>query len=248
MIPDFKYKSFLLALSAIFFFTFGVSCADDDKENPAPGPYVCSSCSDSPDALAANDASAKGIYKGIIIGSSGTLFVDIQNGSNVISATMVLDGDTIPLTSSVEYINGEPYLAPFVGTYNGSPVSITFAVDADGTSPTVITSDIPGHPNADFVVVKETSTSLIEAFEGTYTKTGESGIFNILLSRGTINAWGGISRDNTTTVSEDISGTITANQLYMDGENVAEINGDILQGTFIDDQQMTVTVNGQRTL
>ena len=36
-----------------------------------------------------------------------------------------------------------------------------------------MSSDIPGHPNAVFTVYKETSTSLIEAFEGEFMAEGK---------------------------------------------------------------------------
>ena len=225
---------------------FFPSCSSDSDSSD----YTCSTCHDSPDALPANDASSKGIYKGIVIGSSGTLYVDIQNDSNTVTATMVIDGDTINLVSTVEVVEGEPYLAPFTGTYNGQPVSVTFSVAPDGSNPMVVTSDIPGHPNADFVVVKENSNSLIEAFEGNYNDSdGETGTFNILMARGTINAWGGISRDSETGETDDVSGVVNQeNELIMDGVVVATVNGDELTGSFPDSDLSTVTVQGFRTL
>ncbi|RZJ35547.1 MAG: hypothetical protein EOO51_05250 [Flavobacterium sp.] len=225
---------------------FFPSCSSDSDSSD----YQCATCHDTPDALAANDAAVKGIYKGVVIGSSGTLYIDIQNDSNTVTATMVIDGDTINLVSTVEVVEGEPYLAPFTGTYNGQPVSVTFSVQPGGANPTVVTSDIPGHPNADFVVVKENSDSLVEAFEGSYNDSdGETGTFNILMARGTINAWGGISRDNATGETDDISGTVNQNnQLILDGVVVATVNGDELTGSFPDSDLSTVTVEGFRTL
>src|SRR5690554_5741523 len=190
-IPTF-FTVLLVLLSAGIAFN---SCSEDDGTQKTDT-YTCDTCASTPDALPENDNSAKGVYKGIEVGSSGTLSIDIQNGSNTITGYMTLDGLSATLTSNVSYVDGQPYIAPFTGTYDGNPVTITFSVAAGGGVPTVISSDIPGHPDAVFTIYKETSTSLIEAFEGAYSISGgESGTFNILLSRA-FNLWGGIAKDD----------------------------------------------------
>lgn len=226
------------------------SCSKDDDNNP-PSSYVCENCTSTPNALAVNDASAKGVYKGIVVGSTGSIYIDIQNGSNTITATMILDGTTIALTSSVEYVDGQAYVAPFTGIFNGSPISLTFSVGLSGGTPTVISSDIPGHPNTVFTLYKETSTSLIEAFEGTYSKPGKTGTFNILLSRA-LNLWGGVAKGNEAgSETDEVDGTINStNQLIesSSGTSIGTINGDAINGTFIDGNNESVTIIGQRTL
>src|SRR5690554_3398545 len=167
-IPTF-FTVLLVLLSAGIAFN---SCSEDDGTQKTDT-YTCDTCASTPDALPENDNSAKGVYKGIQVGSSGTLSIDIQNGSSTIIGTMVLDGITASLISNVSYVDGEPYVAPFTGTYDGDPVSLTFSVALGGGMPRVISSNIPGHPDAVFTIYKETSTSLIEAFEGTYSKPGE---------------------------------------------------------------------------
>jgi hypothetical protein len=135
------------------------SCSKDDGGSQK---YECATCVNIPDALAENDNSGKGVYKGIIVGSTGSLSIDIQNGSNTITAIMVLDGITVNLISNVSYVEGQAYVAPFTGMYNnGSPITLTFSVGLSGANPTMISSDIPGHPNAVFTIYKESSTSLI---------------------------------------------------------------------------------------
>lgn len=243
-----KTKQFLMLAVVLFgisIITF--SCSKSDSSTP----YTCSTCHSAPDALAANDASAKGIYKGIEVGSSGTLSINIQNGSSTITGTLVLDGITAALTSSVTYNAGQAYLAPFTGTYNGSAVTITFSVGLGGGTPTVVSSNIPGHPNATFTLYKETSTSLIEAFEGTYSKTGETGVLNLLLSRG-LNLWGGVALNNAAgSTASDVNGTINANnQLIVtsNGANIGTISGDEIHGTFQGSNNETITVTAHRTL
>ena len=237
----FIFSLLLLGVSSLF-----LSCSKDDAA--AEPTYTCVTCTRTPDALPANDASAKGIYKGIVVGSSGTLSINIQNGSNTITGTLVIDGVSIALTSSVTYVDGQPYLAPFTGTYNNLPVVINFSVAVGGGTPTVISSDIPGHPNAVFTIAKETSTSLIEAFEGTYNKAGETGIFNIILSSG-LGAWGGIAKKDGTTEIEEIDGTYVNNQVIDEnGTVLGVITGDVLQGSFTDSSNTVVTTIGYRTL
>jgi hypothetical protein len=235
----------LLALAAIVAFS---SCKKDDE--PAT-PYTCTACVNAPEALAANDGSSKGIYKGVVIGSTGTIKFNIANNGTDITAVMVLDGVTVNLASTVAWVAGVPYVADFSGTMNGSAVTISFSVGLDGSTPTVTSSDIPGHANATLVVAKETSSSLIEAFEGSYSTTlPETGVFNILLSR-TLALWGGVARitGGTAADDEDIDGTISNNSLIQGGVvTVGTISGDQLNGSFTDSNNRTVTVTGKRTL
>jgi hypothetical protein len=223
---------------------FTLSCSKDSSSDP----YVCAACHPTPDALAVNNASSKGIYKGIIVGSTGTIAINIQNGVNTVTATLVLDGTTVLLTSTVTPTTAQSYLAPFTGMYNGDPISLTFSVAANGSIPTIVTSDIPGHPNASFQIIKETSTALIEAFEGTYAKTGETGVFNIVLSSA-LGGWSGIAKNNITGELSDIDGTY-ANGVITEsnGTVMGTITGDELHGSFQDGDGDTITITGLRTL
>lgn len=243
-----KTKRFLMLAVTIFGISiFNSSCSSSDSSSA----YTCATCHDTPDALAANDGSAKGIYKGIEVGSTGTLSINILNGSSTITATLVLDGISAVLTSSVAYVDGQAYVAPFTGTYDGNTISFTFSVGISGGSPTVVSSSIPGHPTATFTLFKETSTSLIEAFEGTYSQTGQTGVLNILLSRA-LNQWGGTSLNNVAgSVANSFDGTINAsNQLIVNGNGtiLGTISGDEIHGSFQNSDQQTVTITGHRTL
>ncbi|UEG49191.1 hypothetical protein LK994_11170 [Ferruginibacter lapsinanis] len=235
-------KNMLFLLALIGALTFG-SCKKSDKS------YTCATCTSTPRAAAANDASSKGVYIGVLIGSSGTIKFDVMNNGTDITAVMVIDGVTVNLTSSVTWVSGQPYIAPFTGTLNGSPVSITFSVDNNGGSPTITTASVPGHPSIEFTLVKETSTALVEGFEGTYsTSQNEKGTFNILLSR-VLGKWGGVARENGTTVSDDINGTIVNGKIIDDNNTqVGTLSGDEINGTFVDGNNTTITIYGKRTL
>ncbi|AWI26258.1 hypothetical protein [Flavobacterium pallidum] len=239
------FKKTLWMLPVLFAGVFLSSCSKDSDSDPA---YVCTTCNDTPQGIAANDMSAKGLYKGIVVGSTGTISIDIQNGSNTITGVMVLDGVTVNLISNVSVVNGETYIAPFTGMMNGSAVTLTFQVGAGGEQPTMVSADIPGHPNATFILAKETSTSLIEAFVGTYTAGSDSGTFNVVLST-SLAKWGYIAKDNQTGEINDGDGIIAdGNKLMEDGRHMATINGDELNGSFADSNGTTVTLEGHRTL
>lgn len=236
-------KNLFLALSA--FVLIGTSCSKDDE---TAAPYVCTTCASTPTAVAANDNLSKGIYKGVVTASSGTITFNISNTADTIYATLVLDGETINLAAASPWNPATPYISAFTGMLNGQPVVINFEVGSDGSSPIITSSNIPGHPNAEFTVVKETSTMLIEGFQGTYTEgTTATGVFNILLSRSQ-NIWGGSSRETGATTSESHSGIIDNNKIMEDGTQIGTLSGDNISGSFVNSASQTVTLTGRRTL
>ena len=127
--------------------------------------YSCTTCKTTLDALAANDASSKGIYKGLVIGSSGTIIFNIADNNTAITAIMVIDGITVNLASTVTWVARQAYVADLTGTLNGSVVTIHFSVGSSGSIPTVTSSTILGHPNASLNIIKETSAGLVECFK-----------------------------------------------------------------------------------
>lgn len=235
-------------LSVIILSIIGISCKKSSSSTTPPS-YTCATCKTTPDAAAANDASSKGVYKGVLIGSTGTIMFNILNNATTITAVMVLDGTTINLTSSVVWQSGASYVGAFTGTFSGSPISVNFSVSAVGGTPVVTTSNIPGHPSTSFTVVKETSNSLIECFEGTYhTTLPEDGTFNLLLSR-SLRAWGADARKNGTTVTGSQNGTITADNKIVEsgGVTVGTLAGDQISGDSRDSNGRTVTITAKRT-
>ncbi len=239
--------AFIATLIAVFFIT---GCKKDGA-NKDDG-YKCTTCVAAPEALAANNSSSKGIYKGLVIGSTGTIKFDIQNGGSTITATLVIDGTTVALTSSVSWVSGQPYVAPFTGTLNGQSVSIGFSVSANGASPSVTASNIPGHPNAQFAIIKENSNALIECFEGTYTTSdSEAGTFNVLLSR-TLGLWEGINRENGDPEVNSMDGTLSNGKIMITTDNglseIGSLANDEMNGKFKDDNGVTIQFKGKRTL
>lgn len=240
-----KFYGIILLLATII-----LSCKKK-KEKETEETYVCTTCSQTPQGAAANDNSSKGIYKGVIIGSSGTIKFDIANtSSNAISAVLVIDGVTVNLTTTYVWAQGGINIAPFTGKLNGQDVTINFSVGANGSGATVLSASIPGHPNAVFSLVKETSTALARCYEGSYeTSDKESGTFNIIVST-LLKGWTGKSRENGSQQATDISGTYANDKLYWGSgtsTEIATISGDTFTGTF-NDGSANVNVKGKRTL
>jgi len=219
------------------------------KKESAEESYTCTTCASNAEALAANNASSKGIYKGIVIGSTGTVKFDISNAGSAITATLVLDGLTTILTSTVTWTANQAYLGNFSGTYLGNPISIGFSVGSTGGSPTVTNSNIPGHANAVFSVYKEGSDNLIECFEGNYSTTRpESGTFNLILSK-SLKGFTGTSRPTGTTENNKFSGSLNNGQILDEqGRFMGTLNGDKISGQFKDNSGSTVTISAKRTL
>ena len=241
-------RKHIFMLSSILMLTLSISCKKSNEKDKEP--FVCTTCAKTPQALAANDASSKGVYKGVIVGSSGTIKFDIANSNTTIVAVMVLDGVSVNLSSNVTWVAGQAFTSAFTGTLSGAPVSVTFSVSTAGQSPTVTAYNIPGHPGASFDLVKETSTNLIECFEGTYSTTKpEKGTFNLIVSR-VMKAYGGSSRVDGSTTSNPFNGKLNANNQMLNDDNkvVGTITGDEIQGTSQSSGGTSVTINARRTL
>ena len=238
-----KRNVFLFA--CILLITSISNCKKDDTKKEEP--YKCVACKTVPDALAANDGISKGVYKGVVIGSTGTIMFNIMNGGNNITATLVLDGVTVNLTAAVTWVSGQAYVAPFTGTLNGAAITINFKVDANGGNPIVTSSNIPGHTSAQFTLIKEGSTALIECFEGTYDNTKpETGTFNLLLSR-SLGMFGGASRKTGGVSYGDFEGTISGEVLKMDGIVIGNLSDDKISRSFKDSNGNTIKINAKRT-
>lgn len=245
LIQTSSLKNVSLILLGFSMLLLATGCKKDSDD-----PYVCATCSTTPQALAANNTSSKGIYKGIMIGSTGTIKFDVMNSGTTITAVLVVDAVTINLTSSVTWQAGVAYVAPFTGTFNGAPISVTLSINSTGGSPSVTASNIPGHPNSTFTIVKETSTTLIECFEGTYhTTLPEDGTFNIIVVR-SASIWGAAARKNGTTTTTSAGGTITTDSKLKEtnGTVMGTLTADEINGSFQDGGGKTVTITGKRTL
>ena len=243
-----KKIQFIIAAVTVLSFN---ACKKSNDAVTTPDAYKCVSCKTTPDAVASNNNSSKGIYKGVVIGSTGTIMFDIANNGSAITAVMVIDGVSVNLTSNVTWVAGQAYSAPFTGSLNGATVTINLSVGISGGSPTGTSSIIPGHPDASLNIIKETSSNLVECFEGTFSTTRpETGVFNMIVLR-TLNTWSAVSRKTGGQSSNTGNGTISDNKLIDPSQNnrsIGTLNVDGINGSFVDASGNTVTIKGKRTL
>ncbi len=232
-----------------------VGCKKKSNSSPPANPTIsCTTCVTAAEAKAENDNSSKGTYKGVIVGSSGTIKFDIGNSDSTIRAFMVIDGVKDTLAATIKWVSGVSYVSSFTGTFNGQPASINFSVDANGGNPTVTSMNIPGHPSATLTMSKETSDNLIECFEGSIVDitTGETGTFDMMLST-KLKKWSAQVRTTGQTSSSSVSGVIDGTKLsFDDGKGStgnATLSGDkIIDGTWVNNKPEHGTWIATRTL
>lgn len=236
----------LLLIATLF------SCKKDDNNTtnnnnttPTPTPYVCPTCVTTPEAKAEHDASSGGVYKGVIVGSTGTIALYLYNSGTEVKALVSFDGKSATFTtqSLSSWSPGQPITnALFTGVIDGVNMSAYFSVDANGQNPKVQMT-IPGH-TVNVAVYKETSTALVKNYEGTYTGD-DAGTFNMTLHGNEFSivvSSGGIMVDQLKNGAIDhVSNTGV--------EVKGTFNGDDVSGTWkdlTDNEQGTWT--GKRTL
>lgn len=229
-----------------------VSCEKDDNNtnntntptNTTPEPYKCATCVSTPEAKSDYDASSAGVYKGVLVGSSGTIALYLYNSGTEVKALVSFDGQNATLTSQSlsSWTPGQPISnAIFTGTINGQSITAVFSVAANGQNPQVQVN-IPGH-TVHVALYKETSTALVKNYEGTYIGD-DNGTFNMTL-HGTeysiVITSGGIMVDDLVNGAID---HLTNDKVEVKGA----FSGDDVSGTWKDDDGKQGTWSGKRTL
>jgi hypothetical protein len=229
-------KIITLAVIGLFF----LSCSNDhSSSNPNPLP-------ETPQAKAAFDNSNFGIYKGVFVGSSGVISVNIKN-DGTISAKLILDGTTYNFTTTGNVIQNQVIVKI---TFKSGNMSFDFAADADGSNAIISNIEIEGHPLAHIEILKEKSYAIIKCYQGTYSGT-DSGVFNVYISNGYIY---GLIKPEDSSQSAAIYGTVT-NDITISASIFkttisGSVNGDNINGTWIDTEDPIEkgTWSGHRTL
>lgn len=212
-----------------------LSCSSNDSSG--------SSLSNTPTAKEEYDASNFGIYKGVFVGSSGTVLININNEGSV-SATLVINGTSFSYTTTESVtlnsvINGLTFT-------NGSS-SFDFSVDASGNFALISNIVISGHPNANMYVVKEFSDALVKCYTGSFSGD-DSGVFNLIVSDGEIN---GLAKSNSGNESINLVG-VEANNIitgtFSGGTFTGNVNNNSISGTWQNISAETGNWSGTRQL
>lgn len=226
-----------LILLLIFGFLV-LSCSDDDSSGTP--------LSNTPTAKAEYDNSNYGIYKGVFVGSSGSVLININNDGTV-SATIVVDGKTYNFTTTESVSENEAISGL---TFTSGSISFDFSVEDDGSNPVVTNINFSGHPYAEISVVKEDSEHIVKCYQGTYSGDS-SGTFNFTISENELYGLASVTSDGQQ-YSIELEGIVNENAIVGSIEDAGSfagtINGDNVSGTWsgYDDENGTWT--GKRKL
>jgi hypothetical protein len=186
-------RSFLFVLSvSTLLLAYACSKSDEPKKEEEERPLVTA-----PEAVVAHDGKSGGVYKGVIIGSTGTVKIILQGGT--VSAEVTIDGETkvlAPQNLPSGWISGQPLKEIVFASGNWT---LTFSVAANGEHSHVSSVSLPGHTDVVVCIVKEQSTTLVRAFEGSYS-TGDAvfaGTINFVLRSPGDSVFGVIQRQLT---------------------------------------------------
>jgi hypothetical protein len=204
-------RRILMTMLSVFCLTvFSCSKNDDARTN---------NLTETPIAKSQFDNTNFGIYKGVFVGSSGIIVIDINN-SGALSAMLKVDGTTYNFTTTQTILQNQATSINFTSGAN----SFRFTVDSNGANPTITNLLINGHPNSAILVVKETSTAIVKMYEGSYSG-GETGIFNAIIYNNLIK---GLIRSTTYNANYTATGTVSNNQINTSGNTSG---GSVFTGT-----------------
>ena len=161
----------VLSLILTFFLN---SCLSVEEPNIIIPNFV-----ETPEASELYNTSNFGIYKGVFVGSSGIVLINLNN-NNTISASLKIDGVNYIFSTNESITENQQTEINFTNNDN----SFVFNVSSTGTDPEITNLSIQGHPNAETILVKETSERLTKVFEGTYNgiDNDDAGVFNAIVS------------------------------------------------------------------
>ena len=227
-----KLKKNLTAVSIASFIILFSACGGNDKEDETYGT--------STETTAEFDNSNFGLYKGVIVGSSGVIKININNGNGETKASITIDGRIDNLTCSTPLTSGQNIEEAL---FSGNFSSFSFSVNANGSNPIINNINIDGHDDVGITVLKEKSTDIVTCYEGTSTGgNNHNGVFNVVRNNnsystiatgpptwsfsGSIGAEGSVSASTSSYFSNDDVNFIV--QFTCSGS----FNGDNLSGTW----------------
>ncbi|MDR0835120.1 MAG: leucine-rich repeat domain-containing protein [Tannerella sp.] len=200
-------------------------------ENPNDVPTE-NGITSTPEARSEFDNRNGGIYKGVLVGSTGTFKIVLQDGKQQAEAFFDGEPQTLFPSEPVNITAGQPvriYFRSIDGRF-----SLVFSVDGDGQNP-LVEAYIPDHPMTG-LAVKETSTQLAEVYEGRY-----NGKMTFNGEEGTLNTAGSF---NVIVQGNRISGLTNSDGLYQPYTLSGNINGTSLSATGNDGVSPPLNITG----
>lgn len=183
-------NNFIASLVAVGFVALG--CGSDGSSTDAVGgdlgPVACADCATKPEAVAADDGRPTGVYKGVIYGGtwSGTVKATIATNQSVGTCDIKTAGKTYSsgnFTSSLTsaLTSADDQTGNTSHTFSGTDFTFVLVLDGSGN---VVSSEVTLSGDAVGVsMAKESSTLLVECFEGTWLNLTDqdTGIWNLVL-------------------------------------------------------------------
>ena len=203
------------------------SCKKDDAAPASTFPTT-------PEAQSINDDKSGGVYKGAVVGSTGSIKIVLQKGVKEIQLTIDGVSKTLTTDSLSSWTSGEIVRN---AVFKADDWKVVFNVGATGIGATVVLT-IPGHTGAEAILFKETSKALVRSFDGTYAGS-ESGTWNFIIRDAELS---GISRSTDGQTISTFAGLVNENTitlLTIGGSGT--ISGDDASGTW---QGSTADVKG----
>jgi hypothetical protein len=145
--------------------------------------HSCSNCDTNTEDKLSNESIAKtaynnsnfGIYKGILVGTSGTVLINLNNNETT-NAILTIDGIRHEFTSSEQVTEHQSTPIRFANNDN----SFDFMVGNNGENPTVINCNFKNYPQVKIQLAKEQSNIPIKCYQGRYTGR-DAGVFNFYI-------------------------------------------------------------------
>jgi hypothetical protein len=169
----------------------------------------------SPAPKAANDTSYKGVYKGVLSGSTGHFYIDAYNtDATKVTLSFTFDGVSLTLDGT-QTTDGGNYLY----TFSGSGYEMIFEVTSTGEVVSA-TFTYTGHTGTITVDAdKATSATDVSVWEGTETGSCGTGVWNIIVKGSAI---AGMHVQTTSSCggegqSDAVTGTLTGTSIVCHG-------------------------------
>ena len=219
--------------------------------------FGCGGSSSSPAPLAANDTSYKGVYKGVLTGSTGHFWIDAYNTDPAkILLSVTFTDISLDNVEGTQTLDGSNY----VYTFSANGCVMIFEVTPVGVVVDSGTSLVcAGHTGAISVVAdKATSTVDVSVWEGTEANSGgvcsQSGIWNVIIKGSKIAGTHFVTTSDcgATGIAGDIAGTLTGNTISCTAANgsvtaTGTINGSSMSGNWTG-LSLSGTFEGSKTL
>lgn len=171
-------RKFVVIFSLVLM-TYLIACSKNessDVEKPAPVVPTVTTLPSKAETKSQYDNTNFGVYKGVIIGSTGIIVFYINNENNVVKCYLSIDNKKDTLNTTAKIVLGQPIVdVLFTGKFS----SVVINADKNGKNATLSKIKIDGHNNVESYIEHEKSTSQIKCYEG--TMTGDlTGTFNCI--------------------------------------------------------------------